>query len=126
MISLRRFMDCHQGSTAAEFALVLPLMLLLSIGTIAVGAMMFANTALHYATQDSARCYAVKTSVCANADAVQDYGEGKYGGPPLDSLTFTATAAACGRQVVGTGTFVMSTGLGDLDVDMSATACYPA
>ncbi len=121
----RKFLFSCSGAIAAEFALVLPVLLLLIFSTIGVSAMMYANAGLNFAAQDAARCMAIKTTVCPGT-SVQTYGASKYVGPPLASLTFTGSTPACGRQVVATGTFNFMTGLGTLSVPMSATACYAA
>ncbi|OJU09590.1 MAG: hypothetical protein BGN86_13495 [Caulobacterales bacterium 68-7] len=126
MRRLKQFARASDGGTAAEFALVLPIMILLTFGGMGASWMMYANTSVHYATEDAARCFAVNTTVCTNAAAVQTYGVGKYRGPTLASLTFTASTQACGRQVVGTGTYTLRTGLRTISVPISATSCYPA
>ena len=97
----RGFLKCGRGATAVEFALVLPVMVLLAFGGISINAMMFANIALNFAAQDTAHCMAVKTTVCPGTN-VQAYGSSKYVGPALASLTFTGSTPACGRRVVAT------------------------
>jgi Flp pilus assembly protein TadG len=119
------FWRSEGGSTAVEFALVLPLLAMLILGTLGLMTAMSMNTALHFAVEDAARCAAVRTTVCTNQTTTSTYANGKYNGPSLDSLTFTLTSPACGKQVVGAGTFVLSTGLGAINVPMSVQACYP-
>lgn len=121
----RKFLISRSGTAAAEFALVLPIMVLLILGTIGVSTMMYANAGLNFAAQDAARCMAIKTTVCPGV-SVQTYGASKYVGPTLASLTFTGSAPACGRRVVATGTYTLKTGLATISVPMSATACYAA
>jgi Flp pilus assembly protein TadG len=121
----RRFLTCSRGSTAVEFALVLPVMVLLAFGGIMINTMMYANIALNFAAQDAARCMAIKTLICPGT-SVQTYGSSKYVGPALASLTFTGSAPTCGRQVVATGTYTLRTGLASVSVPMRATACYAA
>ena len=128
-VEMLRVFPRENGSVAAEFGLVLPLILLLTIGGIGLGSMMFAGVSLHYATEDAARCASVKTTVCPDQTALTTYATAKYKGPTLASMTFTLTAAAsgtCGNQVVGAGTYQLRTGMGTVSVPMSATACYPA
>lgn len=122
----RRFFRCYRGSTAVEFALVLPVMVLLAFGGIGINAMMSANIALNFAAQDAARCRAIKTLVCTDNTSVQTYGASKYVGPALASLTFLPNKLTCGWQVVATGTYTLRTGLASISVPMMATACYAA
>jgi Flp pilus assembly protein TadG len=115
----------RDGSTAVEFALVLPVLILLIFGALGLMTAMSMNTALHFAVEDAARCAAVKTTVCADQTTTSSYASGKYKGPSMTGLTFTLTSPACGKQVVGAGTFVLSTGLATFNVPMSVQACYP-
>ena len=59
---LRRFRRCVSGATAAEFALVLPLLLMFMLGLIDVGRVMWTMNRAEKATQMGAR-YAVATAV---------------------------------------------------------------
>lgn len=123
----RDFIADQSGSSAAEFVLVLPLLLLLTIGTIYLTFMLQAASSLHFAVQDAARCRAVKTLVCTNQTTTEAYAATRYSGPGLTSLTFTSPAAAvaCGYQVSGAGSFSLRTGLMTLAVPLNATACFP-
>lgn len=114
------------GAAAAEFALVLPLLVLMTLGAIGAGMMMSAAMALNFAAQDAARCASVN-SVCSTQSGVSARGTSKYVGPTLTGMSFTLNAAAaCGRQVVGAGTYSLRTGLATVSVPISSTACYPA
>jgi Flp pilus assembly protein TadG len=129
MTARRLFWLCERGAIAAEFALVLPVFVLLTIGTIGVGTMMSMIVSLHFAVEDAARCASVKTTVCTNAGTTQTYATGQYKGPTVTGLAFALTAAAagnCGNKVVGTGTYTLRTGLGAISVPVSASACYPS
>jgi Flp pilus assembly protein TadG len=124
-LSLR---SSEHGATAVEFALVIPLFVLLTVGTIGMCTMMYMTSALHFAVEDSARCASVKTATCSNQTTTSAYALTKYKGPTITGLTFTLTAAAsgtCGNQVVGAGTYVLRTGLSSISVPVTATGCYP-
>jgi len=122
----RGFLSNEGGASAVEFVLVLPLLLLLTIGTIYLTFMLQAASSLHFAVEDAARCAAVKTTVCSDTATTITYATGRYSGPGLTSLTFTPLAAqACGYQVSGAGTFSLRTGLMTLSVPLNATACFP-
>lgn len=113
------------GSAAVELAFVLPIAILLTIGAMYLSTMMFAAASLHFAVEDAARCQAVKTSVCTNATTTQTYAQSKYTGPTLAGISFVATNPSCGYQVVGSGNYTLKTGLRNISVPLSATACFP-
>lgn len=120
----------QSGASAAEFAIILPVFILTIFGTIGLSTMMYMIAALHFTVEDAARCASVKILTCSNPATTSAYALGKYSGPALSDLTFTLTPASsaqpCGNKVTGTGAFVLRTGLANLSVPVSATACYPA
>src|ERR1700720_1891738 len=58
---------CRSGSVAVEFAMVLPALAALILGTLFSGLMMFSTASLHYAVEQAARCYSVNVSQCTSA-----------------------------------------------------------
>ncbi len=124
MRRLVKFWRDRAGSSAAEFALVLPIFVALTVGTINLCLLFFANTLLHYTVADAARCMSVKTLVCTSPSVTQTYALSHYKGPVITPV-FTATAAACGSSVSATASFPLITGLVNLSVPMSASACFP-
>ena len=123
----------NSGSAAAEFALIIPVLCLLLLGSIGLSTMMSVTSALHFAVEKAARCASINAALtggttCAGSTAVQTYAATQYRGPALTGLAFAltaATAANCGNRVVATGTYVLRTGLATLNVPISAAACYP-
>lgn len=59
---------CRRGTSAAEFALILPLLLTLVIGTLQVGAMMYSYNLMVSSARDTVRAMAVCT-ITTEADA---------------------------------------------------------
>jgi Flp pilus assembly protein TadG len=119
--SLRRD---QQGTTAVEFALIAPVLILLLIGTMAVCLALFLVGSLHFAVEDGARCASVKTTICADAATTIAYTQSRYFGPNV-SPTFTYAAATCGNSVTGSITYSMDVGLKTFVIPISATACFP-
>ena len=66
--SVRRLLASRHAATAAEFALILPLLLTLVIGTLQVGAMMYSYNLMVSSARDTARAMAVCT-ITTIADA---------------------------------------------------------
>lgn len=113
------------GSASAEFALVLPVLITLSLGSFGFMTLMSATSGLHFATEEAARCAAIKKTVCTSASTTQTYAKGQYKGPKITSLSFALTTPSCGQRVAATGSVVFATGLHKFTVPVSATACYP-
>lgn len=116
--------DEHGGSVV-EFALVLPIFLMLLLGTIHAALLMFAVSSLHYAVEEAARCSAVNAVDCATSVATAAFAEAQYRGPDVDAQ-FVAADAACGREVRVTGSFVLHAGVGHWNVPVAARACFAA
>lgn len=116
----------RRGSIAAEFALVIPILLLLSFGIIEFGRVMWVRNSLQSAVEDAARCYALNRPECETTDAVKSYAASKTGGVPATEDMFTPSVVACGKQVVATYDFDSFVPVIPLDIEISARACRPA
>ncbi|MHB8530107.1 MAG: TadE/TadG family type IV pilus assembly protein [Caulobacteraceae bacterium] len=124
MLRLSRFPRDRSAATAVEFAIVLPAFLALTFGTVNVCIALYANTALHFAVDDAARCMSVRTTVCDNAADTQTYASSHYNGPNI-APTFVAASASCGNQVSATATYQLNAILTNVAVPLSATSCFP-
>src|SRR6266404_1668702 len=91
MPRVRPFLKTEHGAAAAEFALVAPMFFALVFAVITFSALLFAYVDLHWATEDAARCYSVKTTVCTDATSTQTYAANHYLGPGI-SPSFAAVA----------------------------------
>lgn len=127
MRTLRRFWAGEAGASAVEFVLVLPLLVLVTIGVIYLCMMMYAVQTLHYAVEDAARCRSVKTATCSDSTTTNAYALARYRGPNIGvSFTTSSGKLNCGGYpVTGTGNFQLRTGVRSFSVPLSATACYP-
>lgn len=77
-------MRCSRGASAAEFAIVLPLLLLLLFGIIDAGRWLWVYNQAEKATQVGARM-AIVTNVLAPGLITEDYAGQEFGGVPLQS-----------------------------------------
>jgi Flp pilus assembly protein TadG len=123
-ILLKSLQRDQRGTTAVEFAIIAPVLILLLIGTIAVCFALFLVGSLHFAVEDGARCASVKTTICADAATTVAYTQSRYLGPNV-SPTFTYATAACGNSVTGSINYTMDVGLKTFVIPISATACFP-
>jgi Flp pilus assembly protein TadG len=114
----------EKGATALEFAILSPVFMLIVVGGVNLGLLLYAAGSLHFAVEDAARCASVRTTVCTNATTTQSYASSHYYGPSI-SPTFTYTSTTCGNSVTGSGTFGFHVGVANYSVPLSATACFP-
>jgi Flp pilus assembly protein TadG len=126
MIHFRQFFRNETGASAAEFALVLPLVLILVFAPIAAGVMMYTVVKLQHATETSARCLSAQRDDCS-LDDITTYATGYYTGPAIDGLTFAAAWDSDNNcySVTATGTFNFFMGQGLLSFPVGTQACYP-
>jgi Flp pilus assembly protein TadG len=118
-----RLACCKRGTSAVEFALVLPPLAALLVGGIYTGILMYSAAGLHTAVEEAARCYAVNSGQCGSSSAAQTYAQNQYYG--MNSPTFTASTPSCGHQVSASVTIAFTAVVTQLSVPLSATACYP-
>lgn len=126
-----------EGNVAIEFGLILPVLLMLTLGIIDVGRLFWANMTLARATEAAARCAAVNNAaLCAN---VSTYAKDQaWGIAPADIAVTVNAAATCGGaqagvQVSTTYVFQFVTPwfdpiqpFGDANrMTLNATACFP-
>jgi Flp pilus assembly pilin Flp len=125
LTQVRTFRRNESGASALEFALILPIFVTMIIGGMFLADLAFASTSLHYAVQEAARCAGVKTTICSDSATTVAYAQKRYSGPDFGE-TFSYAKNACGHTVTATGTFVVPTGLTNLNVPLTAAACFPA
>lgn len=111
------------GTTAVEFAMVLPSFLMLLLGIISASVVVYTAVSLHNAVEGAARCYSVDASQCGSATTTQTYAQNHYLGP--SSPTFTASTPSCGHQVNATLNVLLGAGMAQWTIPLSATACFP-
>jgi Flp pilus assembly protein TadG len=116
-------MICQSGASAVEFALVAPLLFALITGGVFTGLVVYSAAGLYDAVEQAARCYSVNSSQCSTAAQAQTYAKNAYYG--INTPTFTASLQSCGHQVAATVTVQLFAIITDLNVPLSATACFP-
>jgi len=117
-----KLVRCERGATAAEFAVLFPVLVSTLLGIIWASLLAYSAASLHYAVEGAARCYSVE-SQCASATEAQNYAMSRYYGANVP--TFTASTPACGHQVSATVNIPFSLALASWKVPLSATACFP-
>lgn len=119
----------QRGAAAIEFAVVLPLLMLLAFGLIDLGRAVWIQSTLNYAAQAAARCTAINSATCPTL-ASYAYG--------LSGVTVTATATCTITNSTGTSLGVKASAsvpfryffplfarYSPTSGSLTATACYP-
>ncbi|MEO7739753.1 MAG: TadE family protein [Novosphingobium sp.] len=118
-------MASQHGSTAVEFALVAPVLIMFLIGGMYLSMLGFTASSLRFAVQAGARCASINTTSCSNATSIQSYASQQFINVTGNAATFTATTPTCGNQVVASVNFPLLTGISRITVPLSASACFP-
>jgi Flp pilus assembly protein TadG len=119
----KKFLACAAGTTAVEFALIAPLLIMVVIGTIYAGTLVYSYVALQDTVATAARCYSVNATQCPSATAVTTYASQIYQG--VGSPSFSTNLLTCGHQVSATLTLALNAGMANWSVPVTATACFP-
>lgn len=117
------FTKSASGSVAVEFALILPSLAMLIVGTLYVGLVMYSAAGLHSAVEAAARCYSVDSIQCGSASAVQTFAGTHFYG--INTPTFSASLATCGHLVTASLSIDLNAGLGRWTIPLSASSCFP-
>jgi Flp pilus assembly protein TadG len=117
----------RSGSAAVEYALVLPAFLIMMLGALDAGRVIWLHTTLQQAVDAAARCAAINTTRCGTATQIQSHAVSQAFGTTMSQSVFSATTATCGKRVTGTLPFAFVTPWpGNQSITLSAMACYPA
>jgi Flp pilus assembly protein TadG len=115
-----------QGGTAAEFAMILPALLLLVLGLIESGRLIWSQSVLHFAVENAARCASVDATNCGTVSAVQSYAVDRAGGLAVANSNFSVTTPACGSQVLASYPFqTVVSNLLPFSITLTAKSCFP-
>lgn len=119
------FFRSEDGASAVEFAIVVFPFFGVILAGLGLCFMMWANATLHYATEDAARCAAVKTSICTDASSTENYAAQRYQGPAISPVFHYAPSTVCGHSVTASATYPLNAGLFAMNIPLSASACFP-
>lgn len=122
----------ERGTVALEYALLVPAFLVIVLGTVDIGRLIFTQVTLDRAVQAAARCGAVSSSCktgtppVVSPTAVQALAVDQAWGVTTATTNFTVTLPTCGVQVAASYPYHFITPwLVTADRNVSAQACYP-
>jgi Flp pilus assembly protein TadG len=114
-----------RGNAMVEFAMILPVFIMIVIGGMYVALIGFTAASMHYAVQAGARCASLNTSVCTNNTTTAAFTKGKFWGTTLATPTFSSSTATCGHVVSGSITTSLNTGFKVIAIPLTASSCFP-
>jgi Flp pilus assembly protein TadG len=129
---LRAVVRDERGAAAAEFALLIPLTVLVVLAIFHLCAVLYAAANLHFTVEQAARC-AATAQLNANAPCgvtqatATTYAQGIYRGPGVGGTYAAAddTADNCRRISVSDARYVIALGVVNLTIPLSAQSCFP-
>src|SRR5258708_3963917 len=124
----------ERGSSAVEFAMILPPFLILVLAVFNLSYLAYAASSLHWTVEQAARCAAISqrnTSLsCGTMTSTKTYAASIYKGPSIglstSSFTLTNDTTNKCRKVAASGTYNIGAGFVSVNAPLSATACFPA
>ncbi len=114
------------GVIAIEYALLLPVVLVIVLGIIDAGRAIWTQATLDSAAEAAARCGAIDAIKCGTTADIKAYAVDRAGGMVLQPTVFTVTSAACGNKVTAS----LALGLtlpwnGSSSITLKSMACFP-
>lgn len=113
------------GTTAIEFAVILPAFLMVVVGGFYVALLTFSASSLRYAVEAGARCASLNSTTCSTSATTISYARTQFYAANASSVTFATSSATCGNVVTGTMNYTLSTPFTKIVVPLSARACFP-
>ena len=101
--------DSERGAAAVEFAILLPLLLMLVLGTIEFGRAYNAQITLTNAARDGVRVMAINNDPTAAKTAAQNAAASLSNTIPASDITLNTTTCSSGNQVTLTIKYTLST-----------------
>lgn len=123
--TFHRFRDDNRGAAAIELALVLPLFVLLILGSLGAASLGFSVASMNYTVQAAARCAAVNKTLCPTPTSTVLYAQTQYSGPSI-SPVFVYSTVGCGNTVTATATYSFNLVPQLTNIPLSVSACRPS
>ena len=120
--------DRH-GGALLEFAVALPVFVMLLFGIFEFGRVLWIENALHYSVQQAARCASINANACGTTSATRIYAADLAGaGIPSSAFTVslsTSCGSVTGSRVTASYAVALSIPYFSFAPTLSATSCFP-
>jgi|SRR5690348_9478383 Flp pilus assembly protein TadG len=116
----------RRGTAALEFAFLMPAFLVMFLGIMEFGRLLWTQTTLQHAVEAAARYAAINYPSCSSTSQTQSYAAAEVFGQSVATSAFTLTCGACGTQVKGQVNFAFVVpALFPYTITLNAQSCYP-
>ena len=114
------------GTAALEFAILMPVFLVMFFGIVEFGRLLWTQTTMQHAVEAAARYAAINDPTCSSSSQTQSYAAGEVFGQSVPTSAFTLTCGTCGAQVKAQVdfSFVVSA-LFPYVITLNAQSCFP-
>jgi len=125
-VTWHRFGADTRGSSLIEFALLVPVFLMVMVGLMGAGTLMWAQFGLQHGAEMAARCASVNSTACGTTANIQAYAVTQTYGINPPASTFTVSTPSCGKQVAASYSYqFLATDFGLPAITLAAKACFP-
>jgi Flp pilus assembly protein TadG len=116
----------RRGNAALEFAFLLPVFLVMFLGIMEFGRLLWTQTTLQHAVEAAARYAAINYPSCTSSSQTQSYAAAEVFGQSVATSAFTLTCGTCGTQVKAQVNFAFVVpSLFPYTITLNAQSCYP-
>ncbi len=117
----------ERGAAAIEYAILLPALLIFTLGIVDVGRLLWTQTTLDRAVEAASRCAAINATQCGTAAKIQAFAVQEAYGLQITAAAFTAGTSGCTAGVQASVPFrLIIPWLARPSLTLKAKACYPA
>jgi len=126
-MGLRGFLRDEGGGPALEFVLFPPAYVLVVLGIIGVGLLMWVENSIQFAAEAAARCASVDFTSCDTVTKIQDAAIGWANGVPITRANVPVNlGVACTAGITGNAVAIRySVSYFVLTINTAAEACFP-
>jgi len=121
---VRSLAKSRSGNAVVELAFIAPAMLMFILGIMAVGRVLWLQSALDYSVVEAARCLSNSPTTCASPSQTQSFAASESGAGFAASV-FTVTSASCGNKVTASYPMTLDIPYVNLSTTLTSQACYP-
>jgi Flp pilus assembly protein TadG len=115
-----------RGSSLIEFALLVPVFLMVIVGLMGAGGLMWAQFGLQHGAEMAARCASVNATTCGTTANIKTYAANQTYGVNPPTSAFTVSTPSCGKQVVASYSYqLLALDFGLPAITLSAKSCFP-
>lgn len=118
-----RFLAGNLGTTAIEFAIILPVLFVFLLGIMDTGRLLWTYSTISRAVEAAARCAAVNKTACGSTGDIQQKAVDEAWGLTIASAAFSVADQSCGKKVSASYDFPFFIP-GFSAVKLNASACY--